>query len=175
MAQSGVQVDLLARDLVRLLADLVSMHAELADHAREKLEAIRCADADRIQSILAREMLLADRIAEREGLRRQIVRKLAEGLGLRVGRDAGLRLTELAEHFTEPRRSQLLVAAAGLRDKLVELQRLHHTHSLVTQEMLKHLGEVLKVMRGGGAGLESYTSHGRREHRDVASVFEAVG
>ena len=33
------EVDLLAKDLVRLLADLSSLHGELAMHMRDKLEA----------------------------------------------------------------------------------------------------------------------------------------
>lgn len=170
------ETDLLARDLVRLLGDLTSLHSELAMHMRNKLEAIKQADANRIQSITAREMLLAERSAEREGLRRQITARILKSLGRAEKDNAAeqVTLTELAELFPEPRRSQLLVAAAGLREKLKEIDRMRTTVSLITQEMLKHLAEVLKVM-SAGVGSDVYSRSGRRQNAGVAAVFEAVG
>ena len=168
-------VDVLARDLVRLLKDLTGLYGELAMHMRNKLEAIKQADSDQIQSITAREVVLANRASEREGLRRQITRRILEGLGLPADPGRGLRLTALAESFLEPLRSQLLVAAAGLRDRLEEIDRMRIKTTLITQEMLKHLGEVLTVMRSGGKGTDVYLRSGRREQAARANVFEAVG
>lgn len=169
------EVDLLAKDLVRLLADLGGLHGEMAMHMRDKLEAIKQTDSDRIQSITAREMLLAERVAEREGLRRQITARIVRGLGLDAEENRSLSLTVLAERFSEPRRSQLLVSAAGLREKLQEIGRMQATTSLITQEMLKHLGAVLDVMRSGGASTDIYSRTGTRQRSGPASVFEAVG
>lgn len=169
------EVDLLAKDLVRLLADLGGLHGEMAMHMRDKLEAVKQADSDRIQSITAREMLLADRVAEREGLRRQITARIVQGLGLDADGGQSLSLAELAECFSEPRRSQLLVSAAGVREKLHEIRRTQTTTSLITQEMLKHLGAVLDVMRSGGASTDIYSRTGTRQQSGPASVFEAVG
>lgn len=170
------EVDLLARDLVRLLGDLSSLHGELAMHMRNKLEAIKHADAPRIQSITARETVLAQRAAEREGLRRQITARIVHLLGASgQGADGEpITLTRLAERLPEPRRSQLLVAAAGLREKLNEIGRMQATLSLVTQHMLEHLNEVLKVMCAGVGG-EVYSRSGRRQNAGTATVFEAVG
>jgi len=175
MTVAAKEVDLLAKDLVRLLADLGGLHGEMAMHMRDKLEAIKQADADRIQSITARELLLADRVAEREGLRRQIAARIVRGLGLEAGEGQSPSLTELAEHFGEPRRSQLLVAAAGLREKLHEIARVQARTSLITQQMLKHLGAVLDVMRSGGVNTDIYSRSGTRQRSGPASVFEAVG
>ncbi|HPZ96630.1 MAG TPA: flagellar export chaperone FlgN [Phycisphaerae bacterium] len=170
------EVDLLARDLVRLLGDLAGLHAELAMHMRGKLEAIKQADAGRIQSITARETLLADKAAEREGLRRQITARIIKGLGVEDKNPTGgpITLTQLAEFFPEPRRSQLLVAAAGLREKVREIDALRQTLSLITREMLEHLTEVLKVMCAG-VGTDVYSRTGQRQNTGVAAVFEAVG
>lgn len=167
------KADNLARDLVRLLSDLSGMHAELIMHMRGKLEAVRRADSDTIQSITARELLLAGRIKERDGLRRQMVRLIEAKLELPV--TGTTRLTELAEHLAEPRRSQLLVVAAGLRERLEELQRLQATNRLVTEGMLKHLEAVLAVMTAAGQSSEVYSPTGRRELARSANVFEAVG
>ncbi len=182
------EVDLLARDLVRLLSDLGSLHGDLANLMRAKLEAMKVADSDTIQSITARELLLAERAAEREGLRRQITSRILVGLGMvaepakgNAGRQKGaaasapaITLNELAELFPEPRRSQLLVSAAGLREKVTEIDRLRTTTSMVTDAMLNHLSEVLKVM-SAGLGCDVYSRSGQRQRSGVAAVFEAVG
>jgi hypothetical protein len=168
--------DLLARDLVRLLGDLTGLYGELAMHMRTKLEAIKRADSDKIQSITAREMVLAEKAAEREGLRRQITARILAGLGREATDASGapITLTQLAEFFPEPRRSQLLVVAAGLRERVREIDRMRTTQSLISHEMLKHLGEVLKVMCAGVRS-DVYSRTGQRQGSGVAAVFEAVG
>jgi hypothetical protein len=174
MANATANSDLLARDLARLLNDLGGLHAEMAGHMRDKLDAMRKADTERVSSITARELLLAEKVAEREGLRRQITRRLVETLGIRPAKAETMRISELAGLFPEPRRSQLLTAATGLRRKVEELQRLHRTNTLVTQAVLRHLSEVFAAMCVGPA-TESYTRGGRCAQHSAASVFEAVG
>ena len=168
-------VDMLARDLGRLLNDMMGLHGELAMLMTNKLDAIKRADSDQIQSTTAREMALAERISEREGLRRQMTRRIVEGLGLEAEKHKAIKVTELAEYFPEPRRSQLLVAAAGLRDRLEEIERMRVTTTLITQEMLKHMEEVFSVMTAGSPGADVYSRTGRRERSGSAKVFEAVG
>jgi len=169
------QVDRLARDLVRLLTDLVGLHGELATHMRSQVEAVKQADSARIESITARQQVLADRLIEREGLRRQITKRILGGLGLDPAGYRSIRLSELADHFPEPRRSQLLVAAAGLKEKARQIERMRVTTTLITQEMLKHLGQVVAVMTAGGGQADVYSPSGRRQGLESANVFEAVG
>jgi len=164
--------DNLARDLVRLLSDLTGLYGELAMHMHDQFEAIRQADTDRITSITARQMTLADRVAERNGLRRQIARRLQQELGLRAD---PMRVADLAEHLPEPRRSQLLTVAAGLKQQLASMQQLGLTSAMVTQEMLKHLEEILSVMTAGAPGGDVYLRTGNRQASSTAHVFEAVG
>ncbi|HSW47333.1 MAG TPA: flagellar export chaperone FlgN [Phycisphaerae bacterium] len=165
-------VDNLARDLVRLLSDMTGTYGELAMHMHDKLDAIRRADADRITSITARETTLADRLMERHGLRRQMMRQLQQALGL--GADA-MRLTDLAEHLPEPRRSQMITVAEGLKKQLASMEQLRQTSELVSREMLTHLGEVLTVMTSGVQGGDTYGRTGVRQSTSMARVFEAVG
>jgi len=167
--------DKAARDLVRVLNDLIQIHGEMAELMKSELEAIKHADCDRLQSVTAREMALADRAFQRESLRKQITRKIVEGLGLEWEENQNIRLADLAEYFPEPRRSQLLVAATGLRNKLSELERLRVTNTLVTQEMLKHLNELVSVMKAGTPAADIYSRTGCREQVGTANVFEAVG
>jgi len=168
-------VDILAHDLVRLLSDLTELHGELAMHMHNKLDAIKAADTDRITSITAREMVLAERAMEREGLCRQITRQMLAGLGLAGALTEPVGLPDLAERLSEPRRSQLLVAAAGLRTRLQEIERMRVTTTLITQEMLKHVGEVISAMTSGGSSHDAYGRTGQRPGPNPARVFEAVG
>jgi hypothetical protein len=172
---SDASVDKLARDLVRLLQDQMALHGELAMLMRHKLDAIKQADSSRIQSITAREEVLADRATERDGLRRQITKRILGGLGRDAEEHRSIRLTELAELLGEPRRSQLLVVAAGLKEKAEEIDRARVATTLITQEMLKHLREVLAVMTDGGERADVYSRTGQRQQAVSANVFEAVG
>ena len=170
---NGLKTDILARDLVRMLGQLRELYDELAARMRERLEAVRQADAGRIQAAVAVEQELAGRLREREGLGRQLARRLAEATGHPAPRDATS--SELAGRLPEPRRSQLLLAAAGLRDRVREVERLQAVLGLVTREMLVHLGQVLDVMRSGGRSSESYSRTGTSQRVGAANVFEAVG
>lgn len=169
------RTDSLVRDLVRLLGELRELYGQLGAHMGLKLDAIRRGDSDAIHSITAREMMLAGRASEREGLRRQIAQRLGEHLGIDRGAARSMRLADLAERLIEPRRSQLLGAAAGLRDKLEEVERAQRVNALVTREILRHLGDVLAVMTGGGAKGDVYSRRGRHDVPRSANVFEAVG
>lgn len=168
-------VDILARDLARLLHDLAAMYGELATMMSEKLEAIRAAETERISAITAQEATLASRVRERDGLRRQITQRMVEGLGLVEPPGARIRLSELADRLSEPRRSQLLSAAEGLKVVLQDLEKLRVVTTLVSQEMLKHLGAVLVSMTSGGPGNDVYGRTGQKQRSNVAHVFEAVG
>ncbi len=170
---NALKADILARDLVRMLGQLCELYYELASRMRERLEAVRQADADRIQAAAAVEQELVGRLREREGLGRQLARRLAEATGHAAPRDATT--SELAGRLPEPRRSQLLLAAAGLRDRVREVERLQAVLGLVTREMMVHLGQVLEVMRSGGRSSESYSRTGASQRVGTAGVFEAVG
>jgi len=169
------EVEILVRDLVRLLKDLSGLYSELAMHMQNKFDAMKRADSSQMEAITAREMVLAGRVSEREGLRRQITRRIVEGLGLDSEQAKTTTLTSIAGYLAEPIRSQLLVTAAGLKSKLDEVERLRAKSAMVTQEMLKHLGEVFSVMRSGGQGADVYSRRGQREQAGPANVFEAVG
>jgi len=170
-----VKADNLAKELVRLLNDMAGIHEELTVLMRSKLEAIRRADGDAIQSVTVRETALANRLAEREGLRRDLVRNILRELGMSSRKPQNIRMTELAECFAEPRRSRILVATTGLRARLEQIERLSATTRMITTEMLRHMEEIIGVMTSGGPTTGVYSRAGSRETSGRASVFEAVG
>lgn len=175
MSVTQRKTNIFGRELVQLVTDMTGLHGELAMHMRNKLEAIKRADSDRIQSITARETTLAGRLAEREGMRRQMVERIASGLGLDAESHRTIKLTELAEYFVEPRRSQLLVAAAGLKEKVEEIEQLRVRTALITEEMLKHMKDVFSVMTSPEHETGVYSRTGGRAESAAPRVFEAVG
>ena len=100
------------------------------------------------------------------------MRLLQQELGLGT---APLRVAALADHLPEPRRSQLITVATGLKKQLASMEPIRLTSTLVTQQMLKHLDEVLSVMTAGAPGSDLYGRSGARQQSSVAHVFEAVG
>ena len=69
----------------------------------------------------------------------------------------------------------MLVAAAGLRTRLQEIEQMRVTTTLITQEMLKHVSEVISAMTSGGPSNDVYGRTGQRHGPVAARVFEAVG
>jgi hypothetical protein len=175
MTVAQTKPDNLARELVRLLNEMSRLHDELTALMRDKLEAMRRADSNMIESITARESVLAGRLAEREGLRRDLVRNILRGLGTASRKPQTVRMTELAECFAEPTRSQILVATTGLRVRLEEIERISTTTRMITTEMLRHMGAIIEVMTSGGPATGVYSRAGGRETSGRANVFEAVG
>ena len=73
------------------------------------------------------------------------------------------------------RRQFLGTAAAGLREKIEQLQTVNRTSEMVTRTMLHHLSEVMQVMTAGPGSADVYGRTGQRQPPRTANVFEAVG
>lgn len=170
---ADVNVDILADNLVRLLNDLADLQGELTSVMQQKIETIKKADIAALEQANARELALINRAVERDGLRRQLTRRILSGLGLEESER--LRLSEIAEHFREPMRSRLLVASSGLKAKLQAVERTRVKTTLITQAMLLHLHDVLNVVTRGQADPDVYAPSGKRADASSANVFEAVG
>ncbi len=168
-----VSVDILVDNLVRLLNHLAELQGELTALMQQKIEVVKKADVDALEELNAKELALINHIAERDGLRRQMMKRIHEGLG--VDENRTMRLSELAGYFREPMRSRLLVASSGLKAKLKTLERARLKSTLVTESMLSHLHDVLHVMTRGHSDPETYAPNGRRADDSSANVFEAVG
>jgi len=162
-------------DLVVLLGDLKEVHEELLAVIQQKLAAMRRADTEALNSCLAREQFLTDRIRQREGLRQQLVQLIGRELGLSSEQVQGLSLRELAERVDEPRRGQLLALSACIRETLGAIDAANRVAALVTGEMLKHYRQVYSAMARSGPSMGTYSSRGQLAADRPAQVFEAVG
>ncbi len=164
-----------SRDLVALMCDLKELHEELLSVIGQKLAAMRRADTDALNSCLARERFLSDRIRQQEGLRQQLVRLMGQEIGLPAEAAQQLSLRDLAEELGEPRRAQLLGLAASVREVLAAIDRSNKVATLVTEEMLKHFRRVYAAMARAGHSAGTYSSGGELTTDRPARVFEAVG
>jgi hypothetical protein len=162
-------------ELAFLLSDLKKLHEELLAVIQHKLAAMRRADADAINSCLAREQFLVGRIRQQEGLRQQLVQLIGKELGLTPEQAVRLPLKALAERLDEPRRGQLLAQAAGLRETMLGIDRSSKVAAMVTGEMLKHFRQVCLAMARAVQSTGTYSPTGRLNSEAPAGVFEAVG
>jgi len=178
-------------ELITVLAELKGLHDELLVVLRAKLDAMRRADAERMQSCGARERFLAERIRQREGLRRQLAEIVADGLGLheRVGAETAGRqakpterrateaitVSRLAERIGEPRRTRLTVLAAQIREAIEQVDRVNRVVALVAMEMAEHFRRVREVMISAGIEQDVYLPTGTRARVGVSHVIDAVG
>ena len=165
-----------AHDLVHLLDDMRQLYDELQATIRRRLEAIRRARMDDVQSCTSRESYLADRISNRDGLRRQLVRTTASGFGISPEAATTMTLSNLAERMDEPQRGRLLTASAALRGAVEALRTIHRTASVVTLEMLKHFQAITDAVARTGCEPGVYTVGGRLSRSGAsARLFEAMG
>jgi len=164
-----------SRDLVALMCDLKKLHEELLSVIQQKLGAMRRADTDALNSCLAREQFLSDRIRQQEGLRQQLVQLIGQEIGISAEAAQHLSLRELAEELGEPRRAQLLGLAGSVREVLAAIDRSNKVATLVTEEMLKHFRRVYAAMARAGDSAGTYSPGGELTTDRPARVFEAVG
>jgi hypothetical protein len=157
------------------LGDLKKLHDELLAVIQHKLGAMRNADMETINSCLAREQFLVNRIRQQEGLRQQLVQLIGKELGVAAPPSGAISLPRLVERLDEPRRGQLLSLAAGLRGAMQAIDGCNKVAALVTSEMLKHFRQVCMAIAQAGHSAGTYSQAGRMNSEASVGVFEAVG
>jgi hypothetical protein len=163
----------LAGQLADSLSQLRQLYEELMLVLRRKLESMKRADSEGLNSCSARERFLAQRIAEAESHRKQVLSRLQNELGFQAGR--GVTVAELAGRLQEPARSKLLIMAQGLHQLISEADRMNQVAALVAKELLTHFRRVYEAMRvtqGAGA---LYGPGGARELEGTERLIDAVG
>ena len=159
--------------LAECLGELRGLYEQLVGVLRRKLEAMRRADTEGLNSCGARERFLVQRMAESDATRRNLVGELQVRAGVRAGQ--AMTLSDLAERLGEPARSRVLVLAAGLRQVVEEANQLNQVAALSAKEMLVHFGRVYEVMQSGGMGGGVYGPQGGRAQTAERRSLDAVG
>ncbi|HEY3242052.1 MAG TPA: flagellar export chaperone FlgN [Phycisphaerae bacterium] len=135
-------------DLVVLLDRLTLLHAELLGSVQDKLQQMRAGSIEGMQSGAQREQALVARIAEQEGLRKQLMDVIGRGLGAAGQRARSWTVSELADRLLEPQRGALLNAARRLRESIAEVARANRMAGLVAQEVLRHFRHIFAAIAG---------------------------
>ncbi len=167
-----------ADELIVVLGELKSLHEELLLVIRRKLEAMRRADGEQMQSCAARERFLAERIRQREGLRRQLAEAVTESLEMGASdRKAAkmVKVGELAERMDEPRRSRMIVLASAIRQAIEQVDQANRVAALVGQEMAKHFQKVREAVISASGDGGVYCRTGRCVRMGGSHVLDAVG
>ena len=162
-----------AGQLAECLAEMRGLYAELLAVLQRKLEAMRRADTELLNSCAARERFLLQRIAEAESSRKT----LTADLQLRAGAKSKgpVSITELAERIGEPGRSKLLVLADGLRRLVEQTNQLNQVAALAGKELLAHFRYVYDVMRAAERDTGTYDVQGVRAAGSAQRILDAVG
>jgi|GEM_PF-1066997 len=163
------------RDLVRLLDQMRSLYAQMFAVIDEKLMAMRRSDVDAMAHAAAKERVLADRLSEREGFRKQLMDAVGDEIGL-TGR-SGRRLTvsQLANRLEDHHRAGLLAAADRLRKEVSKVAQANRVAGVVAREVVNHLQWVFAAVRPGEEEPSEYSKSGAVVSRSAGPLFDAVG
>ncbi len=161
-------------ELVRLLDELSQLHERLAGTIREKLDAMRRADMPLMREASVRQKSITDRIAERVGLRRQLMDMIGGQLGLARNTARVMTMSQLAARLGGDQAQSLRAAAKRLADAMAPAVRANRGAAAVTARVIEHLDRVFASIRGGDQPAGYSRSGGARGARD-AMLFEAMG
>ncbi|NQU75119.1 MAG: flagellar protein FlgN [Planctomycetes bacterium] len=139
--------------LHEILKRQYAAHEELRRVLLLQQQAVRRFDAAGLDGLRERGDILAQRIAEMESSRKAL-----------TGPDA--RVAEIAQQQGEPRRSQLVALALGLRKLAEEIASLSRINGAAVRSMLNHFHSVYRMLAGAnkaavyGASGESVDGNG---------------
>ncbi len=163
------------RDLVRLLDQMASLYGQMFTFIDEKLAAMRRADEVAMTAANAKEHLLADRLAEREGLRKQLMDAVGDEIGLasRLGRQ--LTVTQLANRLSGSEKVAVLASADRLRKEVSRVSQANRVAGVVAREVVNHLRWVFAAVRPGDEKPSGYSKTGVVMSQSGGPMFDALG
>ncbi|MBI4716767.1 MAG: flagellar protein FlgN [Planctomycetes bacterium] len=163
------------KDLIRLLAELRGLYAELFAVLGEKLAAMRGADFERMHALTQREAALTQRLSERDGFRRQLLDAIARPLGMTSRAGRSLTIAQVAAHATGRQRAELLAAADELRRSVFEVAQANRVAGAVSRSMLHHLQWVFASVQPRTEEAFVYSNGGAVPVRHDVQILDAVG
>jgi hypothetical protein len=162
-------------DLLVVLDRLEALHRDLCDSLAEKLEHMRRSDQEGIHRCTDREQLIATRLTEQEGLRKQLMAKIGRGYGLSPKAARALSANQLAERLAEPHSGAVAERAQRLRSTLEQVNRINRLVERVSREILDHLSEAFTAIATDEQPQSGYSQGGRAHGGRPRELFEAVG
>jgi hypothetical protein len=163
------------RDLITVLGQLEQLHAELADLVRAKVDAMRRADIPALREHTESEQSLVNRIQQREGMRRQLMDVIGEGLGLPARSGRKLTVSQLVPRVPDRQREDILAAAEKLRAAVCGVAQANHLAGTIAGGLVDHLRRVFAAVKPQGARGTAYTGDGVAVTQGGDRIFEALG
>ena len=163
------------KDLVALFDGLHKLHEQLLTLIRSKVDAMKRADVPAMQSLSEQEQLLARRVEQREGLRRQLMDKIGEQCGLSSRAARALSVSQFAGRLRDPQRTTLQQAAQKLREIIAKVAQANRVAGTISREVLTHLEWVFASVRPASDQPLVYSIDGRPPVEHDARIFETVG
>lgn len=153
----------------QILRDLLTEHEALLMLLQRKHEAIRQAKTTVVEDCTVRENAHVQRIGRLEKERQQLLAVMSpKSLG------RFLRVAEIAEMADEPQRTHLVVLAAQLRQRMVEIKELSQMMKVALESLLKHMSGVVQMVLQTVGGGGTYGRRGRVTQAPKVSSFSAV-
>ena len=163
------------RELIKLLEMMRERYETLLRLTRAKTDAMERVDLAAMRELDGREERLVRQLQEREGFRRQLMDKIGSSLGLSSQAARALSVSQLADRFSEPFRSNLLKAATELRAVTTRSVQANRMMGVVSREIINHLGWVFASVRPAESRPAAYTGDGAPVRFSNTRIFEAVG
>ena len=163
------------QDLVTVLGQLERLHEELAGLVRAKVDAMRRADMPALREHTELEQALVNRIQQREGLRRQLMDVIGEGLGLPARSARRLTVSQLVSRVPDRQREEILGAAEKLRAAVSRVARANHLAGAIACALVEHLRRVFAAVRPKCECGTAYTDEGAAVAQVGDRILEAIG
>lgn len=163
------------RDLLRLLGDMTSMHVELEQAIKRKLGAIRDGDAQATHAAGQIEQDLAQRIREREGLRKQLMDAIGIELGMGPGEGRRLTVSELSGRAPQEWRAGMEQSVGNLRKAMAGAAQANRVAGATLRTLLHHMQWVLTAIRPSGPAPMTYSDKGKMVTQGGTVALETTG
>jgi hypothetical protein len=161
------------RDLLAHLTDLHATLRQLTDLSQHKLELLRAADADGLQSCAARESELLHQVFHAAQARGAVLARLAQSMQIEELRS--LRLGRICERLPEPQASVLRARITALEETAGLLQRKNQLAATVAQNLQSHIRGVFAELAKATQECTGYGPHGMPETSSERCWVDAVG
>ena len=145
----------------------------LLDIAREKMTAIRGADADALQRCAQRESRLLERVVRLERRREEILARLAQWMPVPKRKTGSLR--EVVNELPEPISSSIRARMCALREIASQLQRENRVAAIVARDLHRHIRGVFTALAKANREAVGYGPEGQEELTASRSWLDAVG
>ncbi len=159
--------------LIDNLQEMLRVHRELVKVLDNKLDAMRCYDLSRLESLSNAEQRLVGGVAEVEKRRQEIIIECLKEVP--VGKSGWqVRARDIARVVEEPQRSKLLVLVSQLRETDERLGRLNNVVDIAVKKFLGHFDYIFRVIAQAGKDIGLYSRAGKKAMLEQNRIIDAV-